>query len=284
MRKFGASAIEGIDFRDLVFVGPLESLLFDRAQWPTPEEAEEQFPESPAVFELIAKEAGLQPASYEASVFYAMLKLTLAKHWKIHSPAHIAECKERYRLISARAHTLSKARADFKEAASNLLAIIREIDSAYGKRIRCGRIGPRTIDKKLFDLIIWADEPPPIAKRHPAMGAFFAPWLPPTALQRVPKSRRGRPPGKGQTKPELKALAIDLMEDARCVSGKLLSFDKNYPEKSSLWRALELLRNELPKGYVPVAPPSRVLAAALSALKLAIAEADGGKSLEQKFS
>ncbi len=92
----------------------------------------------------------------------------------------------------------------------------------------------RTTDELLDQVLIWAKEKPPLVSVEP---------------------RLGRPRANNLDFFYFVCVLSSVIQDA----GGKLTLDKNYPEKASLPRALQLLRPHLPEGFIPIDPSVRML-------------------------
>jgi hypothetical protein len=159
----------------------------------------------------------------------------IEQRWHYRSPEFIAECDERRRRWIVRLGRVFSARVSFRKAAMDLRHAIADYDKYYGKRDRRDESAPAPIARLLNEVLQWAGKDPPYYARN---------------------NRRGRPPGTAHF--ELYMFVSYLLEITENVGGRL-TFDKNYPDKGSLPRALHLLRPYLPAGFIPADLPVRTL-------------------------
>jgi class 3 adenylate cyclase len=151
-----------------------------------------------------------------------------------------------------------KARSLMERATLELKSAIAKFDEAHGQAIRSAEVAPLQIDKLLDDVLDWMRSPPPIA-----------------SIMSAERSGPGRPPWQAQSlfHAFLCSFLVTVNSD-----GGALTYDKNYPERSTLLRALALLRPIMPPGFIPVSPSIREL---LRAWKIA---KGGAEALENMIS
>jgi hypothetical protein len=146
----------------------------------------------------------------------------------------------------ARQKRVLKARRAVREAATELCAAIEDYDQAYGKEFRIDEVAPAEIDRPLRDVLAWLNQDPPIAKHlinH--------------------RRRRGRTLGRIDH-PDTVSFLMLLVVTVRLFGGNL-RFDKNHPDKSTLIKALDLLRPYVPPvDYTAARQSTRTVLRALS--------------------
>jgi hypothetical protein len=215
----------------------------------------------------IVKMSGVTIAAQQTRLRSEIARL-LKKVWHCKNPTVVAERTEhaeRSRLATKRALL---ARSDLEKAAAELKRAFAELDKIWGKLDRILGIegyspspskrdsrGPRYVPERTYDELLndidlefperWTDELLNAilhwAKRNPPLVST--------------EPRRGRP----KTADLYFFYLVCLLSSAVSDAGGRLTLNKNYPEKASLPRALQLLRPHLPQGFNSTNPSVREL-------------------------
>jgi hypothetical protein len=157
------------------------------------------------------------------------------------NPEYLRKCSDVAHQWMRRFARVMKARSDLARAANELISAISDFDNAYGEADRCHDVAPQPIDLMLTNLLEWESILPPLALDY---------------AKKDGSHRRGRPSG-----PEIGSFHVFLMllwVVVESADGKLV-FDKNFPDKGSLIKVLDLLRPHLPVGVIPQPPSVRAI-------------------------
>jgi hypothetical protein len=134
-----------------------------------------------------------------------------------------------------------QARADLRDAAIELQQAIEDYDQAYGRRDRFEEVAPPPIDRLLNEVLRWVNRPFSIS---------------------IYAGEEGPGRGRPRAHRSLIHFIIALLVYLRRAGGDL-TYAKNHPEKSTLVRALDILRPHL-GDLVPIVLPVRALLTARS--------------------
>jgi class 3 adenylate cyclase len=162
----------------------------------------------------------------------------IREHEKLHDPKFLAEAEEQIKHWKTELMQLAKARSSIATAILKLKSAIAKFDEEYGEADRCV-IAPQPIETLLSELEKWVDGAPPIV-----------------AILAERRKGRGRP--SQPTHRHFFHFLCLLLATISAEGGKL-TFDKNYPTRGTLVRALDLLRPHMPRGFIPEKLPIRVL-------------------------
>jgi hypothetical protein len=163
----------------------------------------------------------------------------IREYERLHDPKFLAEAEEQIKHWKTELMQLAKARSSMASAILKLKSAIAKFDEQYGEADRCVVIAPQPIDTLLSELQKWVDSAPPIA-----------------AILAEERKGRGRP--SQPTHRHFHDFLCLLLATVSAEGGKL-TFDRNYPTRSTLVRALDLLRPHMPRGFIPEKLPVRVL-------------------------
>jgi class 3 adenylate cyclase len=173
----------------------------------------------------IAKAPLERRAAFRIEITELMIDF-IREYERLHDSTFLMEMGEQLKRWKIELMQVVKARSLMATAALQLKSAIEKFDKKYGEADRCVFVAPQPIDTLLSELQEWSNSTPPI-------------------VAQMDKERKGRGRPSRPTHTQFHDFLCLLLSIVNAEGGKL-TFDKNYPTRGTLVRALGLLRPHMP--------------------------------------